>query len=409
MDLTPTTYTAPSSLASSPVAPIYDAWHALAGDFLTLAPTIRALPLDLVATSLGVPVWRTAWPDGVKEQVIAWYGQYGGRLYTRAGLAAFVWIFGGNLTTLGAITDYWETDPAGTPRTTAATPTTPLAYTDDVISSYIGQWMPLGYNLTLDSSAAVIAANLAIRRIIVTIPSGNPTLVPIGTEVYYGFELNYYVFDLLSLDPTDDSTIFTGIIAARTYDDANNAPAGAVELGGIYESVAYAVMDDSIPDGMLQCGYPDVVTGDPVLTTGRPGWDAVVTTTRAVLSIEVYNSDGDVYSDEFLDGALWTATYASGDAIKFYANPLNEDPVVRFVVSGVYGLTLRFVALQGGPLANSAFVSFTPDAPADPVVYDGAPVPVIVDILESGTTTTLPAIPAIPALGTPVPLPPFEA
>ena len=56
-----------------------------------------------------MPVWRTAWPDGVKEQVIAWYGQYGGRLYTRAGLAAFVWIFGGNLTTSGAITDYWET------------------------------------------------------------------------------------------------------------------------------------------------------------------------------------------------------------------------------------------------------------------------------------------------------------
>ena len=183
MDLTPTTYTAPSSLASSPVAPIYDAWHDLAGDLLALAPTIRALPLDMIATSLGVPVWRTAWPDGVKAQVIAWYGQYGGHLYTRAGLAAFVWIFGGDLTTSGAITDYWETDPAGEPRTTAATPTTPMAYTDDVILSYIAEWMPLGYDLTLDSSAAVIAANYAVRRIIVTIPSGNPTLVPLVTEV----------------------------------------------------------------------------------------------------------------------------------------------------------------------------------------------------------------------------------
>ena len=32
-----------------------------------------------------------------------------------------------------------EAIPAGTPRTTAATPSSPLAYTDDVISSYIGQ------------------------------------------------------------------------------------------------------------------------------------------------------------------------------------------------------------------------------------------------------------------------------
>ena len=262
-----------------------------------MGETIRAVPLDLVAESLGVPVWRTAWPDGVKAQVIAWYGQYGGRLYTRAGLAAFVWIFGGNLTTLGAITDYWETDPPGTPRTTEATPTTPLAYTDDVILSYIGQWMPLGRTMTLDSSAAVIGRTRAIRRIRVFIQSGNPTLVPIGTEVYYGFELNYYVFDLLSLDPTDDSTIFAGIIAARTYDDANNAPAGAVQLGGIHESVATAVMDESIPDGILQYGYPEVKTGDAVLTTGRPGWDAVDATTRAVLSIEVYNRAGNGAAD----------------------------------------------------------------------------------------------------------------
>ena len=81
-------------------------------------------------------------------------------------------------------------------------------------------------------------------------------------------------------------------------------------------------MDDSIPDGILQYGYPDVVTGDPVLTTGRPGWDAVVMTTRAVLSIEVYNSDGDGDADEFHDygdqSNIWTATYASGDVIKFF-------------------------------------------------------------------------------------------
>lgn len=409
MDLTPTTYTAPSSLASSPVAPLYDAWHLLAGDFLGLGETIRALPLDLIATSLGVPVWRTAWPEGVKEQVIAWYGQYGGRLYTRAGLAAFVWIFGGDLTTSGAIIDYWETDPAGEPRTTAATPTTPMAYTDDVILSYIAEWMPLGYNLTLDSSAAVIGQTRTIRRIVVTIPSGNPTLAPIGATVITTTGGGNRSFDLLSLDPTGDPTIFTGIIGARTYDDGNNDPAESVGLPGINPNTVAMTMDDTIPDGILQYGYPDVVTGDPVLTTGRPGWDAVVTTTRAVLSIEVYNSDGDKWMVEFEDGAIWTATYASGDVIKFYANPLNENVVDRVVGGGVYGYTLRFVALQGGPLANGDFVSFTPDAPDYPKAYDGMPVPVIVDTIESGTTTTLPAIPAIPALGTPVPLPPFEA
>ncbi len=407
MDLTPTTYTAPSSLASSPVAPIYDAWHALAGDFLGLAPTIRALPLDLLATSLGVPVWRTAWPDGVKEQVIAWYGQYGGRLYTRAGLAAFVWIFGGDLTTWGAITDYWETDPAGTVGTTAATPSSPMAYTDDVISSYIAEWVPLGRTLTLDSSAAVIGRTRTIRRIIVTIPSGNPTLVPLGTNVAVRFSGSgaYYVFELLSLDPTDDSTIFTGIIDV----DRNNAPVESISLSGISPSIATAVMDESIPDGILQYGYHDVVTGSPVLTSGRPGWDAVVVTTRAVLSIEVYNSMDDAGANEFYRSLspIWTATYASGDVIKFYANPDNESVPMRTVGGGVYGFTLRFVALSGGPLANEAFVSFTPDEPGTPGSYDGMPIPVIKDIIAYGDAYTYPAIPAIPALGTPVPLPPF--
>ena len=107
-------------------------------------------------------------------------------------------------------------------------------------------------------------------------------------------------------------------------------------------------------------------------------------------------------------GNNWTATYASGDVIKFCANPGGGIGVFRNVGGGVFGITSRFVALQEGPLASAPFVSFTPDAPSSGGHYVGMPVPVIVDIIESGATTISPAIPAIPALGTPVPLPPFE-
>lgn len=407
MDLAPTTFTAPSSLASSPVAPIYDAWRALAADFLTLGETIRSCPLDLVATSLGVPVWRTAWPDGVKAQVIAWYGQYGGQLYTRAGLAAFVWIFGGDLTTWGAITDYWETDPAGTPHTTAAVPSTPLAYSDDVVSSYIAEWTPLGRTLTLDSSAAVIPANYAIRRIIVTIPSSNLALVPLGTPVgvWSSVSGDIYDFRLVSLEPTDDPTVFTGIIVSvhHLFDGAND-PAQLVSLGGD----ATAVMDTSIPDGILQPRYPAVATGDPVLTTGRAGWDAVVVSKHAELLVEVYINILS-YVEEFLFGAVWTAAYASGDKVKFTVSSGEGDLDWREVQADVHGFTFAVKALHGGPLAGGwwDWVSFAPDAPWSSEVYDGMPDPVIVDVIAYGKTTTYPAIPAIPPLGTIIPLPPF--
>ena len=122
-----------------------------------------------------------------------------------------------------------------------------------------------------------------------------------------------YNFELVSLDPTDDSTLFTGIIRALTYADVTNHPATFISLvfegTAIAPSIATAVMDESIPDGILQYGYPDVVTGSPVLTTGRPGWDAVDDTCRAVdRGVQQRRSSS--------DGAIWTATYASGDVIK---------------------------------------------------------------------------------------------
>lgn len=509
MDLAPTTYTAPSSLKLSPVAPIYDAWRDIAADFLRLGETIRSCPLDLVAASLGVPVWRTAWPEGVKAQVIAWYGQYGGHLYTRAGLAAFVWIFGGDLTTWGAITDYWETaaleievynsdgdsaadelledatwtatyasgdtvklsvytgmegqyrlvsdgvygftltlvalhggpiassdfvsltpdapayptsydgmpvpvildiisyadyDPAWAPRTTAATPTTPMAYADDVILSYIAEWEPLGYTLTLDSSAAVIAANPAIRRIIVTIPSGNLATVPLGAAVGVWSSVSGYSYDfrLVSLEPTDDPTIFTGIIVSVHQFDGTNDPAQQVTLQD-----ATAVMDTSIPDGILQRSYPAVATGDPVLTTGRAGWDAVDVSTHAELLIEVYNNDGDNLLREFDPGAVWTATYASGDKVKFAVNPGEDGVILRWVGGSVYGFTFPVMTLHGGPLPSDGWVSFTPDDTRDPEFYDDVPTPIILDIISYGADYYRPAIPAIPALGTIIPMPPL--